>query len=34
MKPGRIPPWPPFLLGGMLLGGVAWLARAPRSPSA
>ena len=26
--------WPTFLLGGILLGGVAWLARAPRSRSA
>ncbi|HJR35808.1 MAG TPA: hypothetical protein VJ817_12715 [Gemmatimonadales bacterium] len=26
--------WPTFLVGGMLLGGVAWLARVPRSHSA
>ena len=26
--------WPTFLLGGILLGGVAWLARVPRSGSA
>jgi hypothetical protein len=26
--------WPTFLLGGILLGGVAWLARVPRSRSA
>lgn len=26
--------WPTFLLGGILLGGVAWLARIPRSHSA